>query len=829
MAIKTILLTACCLCCFIVSAMAQGPPPDDMGVREFDEVVLVVKPKIVHKGFFRRNPDHSLAKNSTGKIMFKIEVGRSKGQTMFLTADEILTKRYMQTDEEVFRKRLKKDLRGSRIQIPTYERRADEALTKNFIDIAEELSREIVRLDPTYIKGYQRLGTLLRNRFKFDDEMRLYRQGLGAGVVNKEVLWTRMGSLLVKIGLPEAAETEYLRALDESPKYVQGLLGYGRLLVLMRSYAKARELLKDAVSYAFTPSEKGECQIVFGDILLKLGDIDGAKKQFEDATFNLPESPMAKVSLGSVLYLQSETARAKEIFMEVLGVSVLGATEEPGEGEPGEEGTEGEEGEDDTEGEEEDDTEGEEEDDTEGEEEGEDENGEEEEEVFTEFSPFKSHVCLNLALCLIREDDVENARHYIDQAAGIDPTSPRPHALKGYLFEREGDFDAAMEAYRAGLEVDPTNAYCHYAVSQILLGRDDLEGADQSFQAAIRQDHTFSDAFFKRGIIAIRQDRSKEALQFLEHALALAPGSVSRKVALGVAAIGAGDFKKAKAAFADVLTLDAEHLLAKVGEIFLLYYKPKWETEARERLRMLLEDRDNIPPEVKSYVKHIIYLIEENMGKARWFDAFDRPDAFSVGRKWEENKRFGISVRLREGRVVFSGEQKNPGETILETPRAASELVKFELDLRISNFVSFHAGIRVVHRMSGRRRRGDIRAGLFFGRSDKNKLIYGAWDPQFKRWKTIKELGDWPVTENGAMKTNRLGIEFVKVVDGNTESFRIQFLLDGKPVDEGFVHDRFKRLPSSGDLWVGVYAWSSLGQKVEFTVDNASIVIWKKE
>jgi tetratricopeptide (TPR) repeat protein len=800
------------------------PPENDLGVREYDELVLKVKPSNVLQGFFRRTAEGGLERNQSGKLIFRIEVGETKGITHFVTDEEIYAMRFVQTEEQVFRKRLKKELKPHRIHIPSYKRKAEEAIKLGFEDIAEDLYREVVRLDATHLEGYMLLGGLLRKRFKFDEEMRLYRKGLGEAVVNKEHLLTRLATLLKKIGLPEAAEAEFLKALDENPKHVEALLEYGGLLVAMRRYARAREQLKIAVQNAYAGEEKGRCQVAYGDVLLKLGDIDGAKKQFEDAAFNLTEDPGVKVSLGSVLYLKGETARAKEIFMEVLGIEVIGPGggesegEEPGEGEiPGgeEEGADGS------------DEEGE------GEEEsGDGEEGggepEEDEEVFTEFSPFKSNVYTNLALCLIRDADFENALHYLEQAAGIDPTSARPWSVQGYLRERQGDADGALEAYRTGVEIDPSSSYCHYAIGQILLGREEFDEAAQSFQRAVEHNHVFSDAYYKLGVIAIRQDRGADAVRFLEHALALAPGQTRRKISLGVAHLMLRQHREAERYFREVLTEDATNLLAHIGETYLLYYKPKWEKKALEKLEILLEDTENMPEKLKEYLGKIIGLIKENMGKAQWIDDFDRPNAFSVGRKWEEKKRFGVTVRLQDSRVLFTGEQKTAGETVMETPRVASEFVRFEIDLRISSYEAFGAGIRLAHRMKGRTRREDIRAGLFFGRSEKNQLVFGVWDPNFKRWKEEKVIGEWPVGEDGETKTNRLGIEFARHTEGKAETLRINFLLDGEPLVTGFEHDRFKRKISSGDFWVGVYASANHGQKVEFTADNASIVIWKE-
>ncbi len=851
--LKTAIIAAALFFPAAADCPAQGPPEEDMGVREYDELVLKASSKTVHQGFFRRNPDGTLSRNSTKKIIFRIEVGKTKGISMFVGDDDVLEMRFVQTEEQVFRKRLRKELKPSRIQIPAYERKAAEAESKGFAEIAEELYREVVKLDPTYLKGYMSLGKYLRKRFKFDDEMRLYEDGLKSQVIGKESLHTGLGSLLVRIGLPEAAEARFQKAMDENPKYVPALLEYGRLLLSFRSYQKAAEMLKAAVAQAYSKDEKGACQLALGEALLKLGDSDGAKKQFEDAAFNIPESQDAKVSLGSVLYMKGETARAKDIFMSVLGISVIGGGTPPG-GEPppggapppggtdgkapakpgsgggagasppaGGAGAQGGQAEKPpagggkaAEGEEEG---------------GEEEEGEEEAggEVFTEFSPFKSSVYVNLALCLIRDQDFENALKYLDQAQGLDPTSAKPHAVRGYLKEKEGDFEAAAHCYAAGIETDPSDAFSHYSAGVLHMRSGDLAAAQESFTKAIERNHVFSDAYYNLGVVSINRLQPAEAVRYVEHALALSPLRTDWKTALGAAYIMAGRQKDAEACFKDVLDRDAANLLAKIGEIYLLYYKPKWEAEARERLKMLLEDRENIPAAVSAYVKDIIGLIEENMGKAQWQDGFERQDSFTVGGKWEEKKRFGVSIRIAGNRVVFSGEQKNPGETVMETPRTSSEFVKFEIDLKVSSFEAFTSGIRVVHRMSGRGQKDDVRAGVFFGRNEKNRLVYGIWDAQFKRWKDVKDVCEWPLDEAGAVRFNRLGIEIARDRDDKSESYVVKFLLNGKPVDEGFDYDKFKKKVAAGDFWSGVYAWTAIGQKVDFLADNATIVEWKKE
>ncbi len=814
------ILAACAMTLASGTCPGQEPPPEDMGVRQYDELVLKASPRTVLQGFFRRNPDGILSRNSTRKIIFRIEVGKTKGITMFVADDEVMEMRFVQTEEQVFRKVIKKELKPSRIQIPAYERKASEALAKGFADIAEELYREVVRLDPTYLKGYVNLGRLLRERFKFDEEMKLYLDGLKSEVIGKECLHTNLGTLLIKIGLPEAAESRFRKAVDENPKYVPALLEFGRFLVSSRSYAKASEALKTAAGLAYSKEEKGLCQQAYGEALLKTGDLDGAKKQLEDAAFNLPGSSEIKAALGSVLYMKGDTARAKEIFMEVLGISVVGAPpggapKDPGTASgqpagtdpktpPSEEPKEGEEGEDG---------------------EGEDE----EAEVFTEFSPFKSNMYSNLALCLVRENDLDNAIRYTDMAAGLDPTSARPCIVKGYILEKKGDFPGAAEAYGQGLEIDPTDAFCHYSAGILHMRSGDLAAAQESFQKAVERNHLFSDAYFRLGVLSVGRLMSVEAVKYLEHALALSPSNTDWRIALGVAYIMAGSRREGEECFKQVLDKDAANLLAKIGEIYLLYYKPKWEAEARERFKMLIEDQAKVPAAVAGYVREIVELIEENMGKAQWLDDFERPDSFTVGGKWEEKKRFGVGVRLAGGKVAFQGEQKNPGETVLETPRTSGEFVKFEIDLRVSSFETFNAGIRVVHRMGGRSQKDDIRAGVYFGRNEKNRLAYGIWDLQFKRWKEVKDVGEWPLDEGGGTRFNRLGIELARLKDDKSESYVVRFLLNGKPVDDGCDYDKFKKKIATGDLWAGVYAWTTLGQKVDFLADNAAIVVWKKE
>ncbi|MHC4777493.1 MAG: tetratricopeptide repeat protein, partial [Planctomycetota bacterium] len=433
-----------------------GPPPNDMGVRDLDMIVLT-EGEAVWEGEFRRDEKGLLEVTPNGKWIFDIKKGKSKGISYKLFPREVKDIKWIQTEEQVLRKQLK-DLPEGRLDVPKYLKEAKPCIEKGYLDLAEDLLRKAHKIDDKNLEAYQALGDLLRMRLKLNDEFVLYQKGIDAGLTRPEGVLSRMGELLAMLGLPNEAEASYLEALLQDKRHMPSLLGLGKLYMELRRFEEAADRLGEAAKGAFDKELKGEVLKWLGKAQLKLGDIESARKSFEDAVFQIPDDAEVKLYIGSTYYLVRDWTLAKQKFMEILEITegdIASGFGEEGGGEGEGEG-EGESEEEDEEKEDEEEEEGE------GEEEG--PSSPDEWEPGTEYDPMKSKAMANLGLCLLQESLFSSCENYLRLSAGLDPTSAFPWIVLGYLREKQGRWAEAKSAYERALVIEPRNAFAHYSV-----------------------------------------------------------------------------------------------------------------------------------------------------------------------------------------------------------------------------------------------------------------------------------------------------------------------------------------------------------------------------
>ncbi|GEM_PF-2826797 len=833
----TIALLGVVLAAASLPAGAQDPiPEEDLEVREYDELFYKDKPETVWKGEFRRDEQGRFEVTPNGMWIFDVQVGDSKGIVLRVLPAKV-GYRLEQTEEEVWRKQFRKLPDLSYEDVNGFVKASKQCEEKGYLDLAEDLLRRALEIGRRkegetgavvrqMVDVYLRLGDLLRKRFKFDEELELYRSGLEKKFPDPERLLARIADLYARLGLTAEAEETYREALSQNDKHFASLLGLGSLYLGLRRFEEAKGRLAEAKEQAYTAEEKAEALWTLGRTQLKLGELQPARQSFEDAAYTLPDDKRIKNALGSVYFLNGEIPLAKQKFMEVIEITESDVASAPAEGDLA--GDEGEEESGDEAGV--------------GEEEGgggepgaegvPPAGGEEEEAAdpwgpATEFDPVKSRAMVNLALCLIREGSPDKAESYLRPAAGLDPTSSFPWIGVGRLREVQGRFGDAREAYEKACRIEPDAPDAHYALGVLHLRAGDEARARSAFLDTVEADPDFTDGLVKLGRLALKDGRSRDAVRYFERALTLGGDVADWLAELGIAYAQAGERARAGEAFERALDNDPAHAIARAGRFYALYYEPDSDEEAYIKMKRLLEDEGgSLPPPVHAYLENVVAQIEANRGKVQWKDGFDRDDSDQIARKWEQREGFGPVIRIHKGRVLIEGLQRRPGETRLEREVQASRFVKYESDLFAKDISLFEAGIFIAYRVQTGRSQGDIRAGIRLGKNLKGQLALWEYDVEISRWREVLTFGPWPVTESGG---NRLAIE----VHPDDESergnvYKIRLYLNGEPLGDPYESDHFRRAFRTGEMWSGVFAAAdedNVSVKVE--ADNVRLVIRK--
>lgn len=122
---------------------------------------------------------------------------------------------------------------------------------------------------------------------------------------------------------------------------------------------------------------------------------------------------------------------------------------------------------------------------------------------------------------------------------------------------RDGDLDAALEAYRLALDATKHSvAAVHYKIGRVeeTLGRED--DAAGNYQAAVDMSRLYADAYDALGTLKLNHDEADGALQCFRRSSDISPFNAERQRKLGEALLETGDFEAAEKAFKLALHLD---------------------------------------------------------------------------------------------------------------------------------------------------------------------------------------------------------------------------------------------------------------------------------
>jgi len=141
----------------------------------------------------------------------------------------------------------------------------------------------------------------------------------------------------------------------------------------------------------------------------------------------------------------------------------------------------------------------------------------------------------NLALALMAEPARRpDAIAHLQQAVHNRPQFAEAYYQLGAIHQREGQADAALEAYEKALQIRPLYPQAHYEIGTILAQLSGRSGeAIAHFREAIRLDPNLAEAHHRLGKIYEAQGQFDEARSAYEKAVQLKPGLVEARYDLG--------------------------------------------------------------------------------------------------------------------------------------------------------------------------------------------------------------------------------------------------------------------------------------------------------
>ena len=127
----------------------------------------------------------------------------------------------------------------------------------------------------------------------------------------------------------------------------------------------------------------------------------------------------------------------------------------------------------------------------------------------------------NLALASIDLGELEVAEAHYRESLAIEP-QPAIYNDLGFVLERQGLTEEAVELYRKSLELDPESASAHYNLAASLARSGELAAAERHFRAALAQKPS-AQTYTGLALVLWQQGRVDEAVASLHDAIEADP------------------------------------------------------------------------------------------------------------------------------------------------------------------------------------------------------------------------------------------------------------------------------------------------------------------
>lgn len=637
----------------------------------------------------------------------------------------------------------------------------------------------MIRNGLTEERVFLRLVDVCRRSLRYDDEARTLEDAIRLHPESAELHFAR-GDLLRRLRVPEAAEPSLRLSLEKEPGLYRARVALGRLLVADGRGAEAVTVLDTARASA-TPGEKRLSGLVLGRARLLAGDLDGARREFDQvgAASGRPDSE-ALSGLGAVACARGDFKEAEERFAAAV-----------------------------------------------------------------EADPLSGAAIYNLAVARLRLGGkwIE-ARTGLDEAAMLDPfIAARARAALGYLHERRGDDTAALQAYESALEADPTDPWILHLRGRGLLNRRAFDRAFEVLSEALRRLPDQIDILSALGEAALSLGRFEEARRFLDRALRIAPGQAPLLARLGLVHTAEGRMDAAFEAFDAARKAAPGDVFVDTAFAYYYYRKGAAEgsvvnqEEALGKLKSVIDRTKGSNHPLGAWAAEWHSRISENLRKVIWEDGFSRMDPQgNIQRRWIVELRAAdpakrVDVSLQDGHVRFLGRQGKSGvPTTLTQRRDGRSFVSFEAAVTVPPGAEVHAGIAII----GMRRKTTVEVnhgfddpaagevgerGILLGRTPAGQLAFAVFDKgNLGEWTPVAGMR-WP--ENGTL---RLGIA---VGDRGAGRFR---LWAGNPETAiGPDLERTDLRSFARDLYLTVFTMAEIDKPVDVTVDDVRIVTMRPE
>jgi len=320
-----------------------------------------------------------------------------------------------------------------------------------------------------------------------------------------------VGSLLMAADYNEAAEPYYLHAQSLAPNDAKWPYYLGHVYMAMAQPAKSIASFERVV--ALQPNDIAAL-VWLGNVYLDQGQPELAEPRFTQALAVQPQTVAARFGLGRAALARRDYARAVEQFEQVLSAD-----------------------------------------------------------------PRASIAHYPLAQAFRALGDTARAEAHLRQQGSVEVGPPDPLMVelrsllhssvaeenRGMRALDSGDFKAAAEHFRKGVDLAPDNPSLRHKLGTALSLMGDARGAVEQFRETVRRSPDFAQAHYSLGVLLAANGQTKDGIEQLSAAVRYDPNYIDARLQLGEMLGRTGQFEQALAQYRQVLAIDPRVADARFG------------------------------------------------------------------------------------------------------------------------------------------------------------------------------------------------------------------------------------------------------------------------
>ncbi|MBI4712681.1 MAG: tetratricopeptide repeat protein, partial [Planctomycetes bacterium] len=648
------------------------------------------------------------------------------------------------------------------------------------------------------LKYYQRLAEYYASRLDITREVETYHAALSAPLVNKEVIYLKLGEAYEKLGLSAESVAYYESAIKSYPSYAPAWLKMGDFYIVHGQYELAQKSYQHAKEIAPNETNLNERLAV---LEFRRGNLNKAKEYLAKIETSPKPAEYNNIQ-GVVALLSNDYKSAVSYFID----SVKAKPADPSRGATAE--------------------------------------SRPNRESPATYSGAQVDGWLNLATFYLVSGRYEEAEILITEAIRRSPASAQPLAALAYLKWSVGLSDAGSGPAISGgistdkidevlprladaLKVDPNSFVAHYARGQFQFHSGKPEEARKDFNFCLKANTLFTETLYYLACIAYRQHQYVEAIKYYKLYIQSVQPDRSDYVNLAIAYLANQQYDMAASVLQNIKG-DYAPALDCLG---YLEYTAHYDID---KALKYLEDaaqtdkNDTYGPQASVLIKRAESLVV-------WSDNFNRTDNTDLSRGWNENEKYGITITVAGKKCLFRGVQALVENGITALERSVSRLtfvrVELELDIPSAESQPLQDKLRPDRSVGAETEPGIIR-GLYLAAQTKRsalfianyngKLSYGVskkMDAPPPKWKPFSEVampaGECRLAlekttardEERGRQTDELSIFLNDDLVGTIPFQEVDFL---RGIDPSFI--------------AGVFGYAPLNKKWELTVKAVRIV-----